>query len=128
MTVKVVPGNFPVPLVMNPGTWSITIENNQNLFLDYFVLLPLAYYEGTVLTRNVSTPCRLGQRGSDMCLHYAYPDVFQYDYIYGSAGYRSVGEERQTVEVYEDYMVSLAHYWQDSGYYQTLHYICLVNL
>uniref|UniRef100_A0A0P4VVW3 Laminin subunit alpha n=1 Tax=Scylla olivacea TaxID=85551 RepID=A0A0P4VVW3_SCYOL len=105
MTVKVVPGNFPVPLVMNPGTWSITIENNQNLFLDYFVLLPLAYYEGTVLTKNVSTPCRLGQRSGDMCLHYAYPDVFQYDYIYGSAGYRSVGEERQAVELYEDYVV-----------------------
>lgn len=33
MTVKVVPGNFPVPLVMNPGVWSISIQNTQNLFL-----------------------------------------------------------------------------------------------
>ncbi|XP_050725715.1 laminin subunit alpha-like isoform X5 [Eriocheir sinensis] len=105
MTVKNVPGNFPIPLVMNPGVWSISIKNTHNLFLDYFVLLPLAYYEGTILTRNVTTPCRMGMRSGDMCLHYAYPDIFQYDYIYGSAGYRSVGEERQAVDLFEDYQV-----------------------
>lgn len=71
------------------------------------MLLPLAYYEGTILTRNVTTLCKLGMRSGDMCLHYAYPDIFQYDYIYGSAGYRSVGEERQAVELFEEYEVIL---------------------
>lgn len=39
MTVKVVPGNFPIPLVMNPGVWSISIKNTQYLFLVSLVAL-----------------------------------------------------------------------------------------
>lgn len=81
------------------------------------MLLPLAYYEGTILSRNVTTPCRLGMRSGDMCLHYAYPDVFQYDYIYGSAGYRSIGEERQAVDLFEDYQV-ISSLWRWSELYK----------
>ncbi|KAK4325718.1 hypothetical protein Pmani_003661 [Petrolisthes manimaculis] len=92
MTVEAVLGNFPQPLVLDPGRWPVSFEKNQNFFLDYFVLLPLTYYEGSILTRNTSIPC-LAEGNSDLCLHYAYPNVFQYDYIYGSAGYRSFGEE-----------------------------------
>ncbi|XP_042212496.1 laminin subunit alpha-like isoform X1 [Homarus americanus] len=105
MTVKSVLGDFPVPLVMNPGQWSVAIKNKKNLFLDYFVLLPLAYYEGTILSRNVTTPCMIGHVYGDMCIHYAYPDIFEYNYIYGSAGYRSVGDERESVELFDDYEV-----------------------
>lgn len=83
------------------------------------MLLPLAYYEGTILTRNVTTPCKLGMRGGDMCLHYAYPDIFQYDYIYGSAGYRSVGEERQAVELYEESEV-ISSCWRQCEFFETL--------
>ncbi|XP_071537849.1 laminin subunit alpha isoform X2 [Panulirus ornatus] len=107
MTLMDVSRDFPVPLVMNPGQWSIAIENNQNLFLDYFVLLPLAYYEGTILTKNVTTPCMMGHRDGKMCLHYAYPDILHHNYIYGSAGYRSVGGEREAVELFDDYEVLL---------------------
>ncbi|XP_069164876.1 laminin subunit alpha isoform X2 [Procambarus clarkii] len=102
LTVKAVPGDFPLPLVMNPGQWSIAIKNNQNLFLDYFVLLPLAYYEGTILTRNVTTSCKMGHASNEMCLHYAYPDIYQYNYIYGSAGYRSFNGERHAVELFDN--------------------------
>ncbi|XP_069958976.1 laminin subunit alpha isoform X2 [Cherax quadricarinatus] len=102
MTVNAVPGDFPETLVMNPGRWSIAIKNNQNLFVDYFVLLPLAFYEGTILSRNVTTHCKLGQTDDEMCLHYAYPDIFHYSYIYGSAGYRSFNGERQAVELFDD--------------------------
>lgn len=75
-------------------------------FQDYFVILPLAYYEGTILTKNVTSPCMMGHTDGEMCLHYAYPDIFQYNYIYGSAGYRSVDGERHAVELYDDYEVS----------------------
>ncbi|XP_047502805.1 laminin subunit alpha-like isoform X1 [Penaeus chinensis] len=102
MTVVRVPGDFPVHLVMNPGRWTVSIVNSQNLFLDYFVLLPEAYYEGTILTENITTACMIGQDKSEMCVHYAYPDVFQYDYIYGSAGYKSVGGERLAVDLFSD--------------------------
>ncbi|XP_064094479.1 laminin subunit alpha-like isoform X2 [Macrobrachium nipponense] len=102
MTVVTVPGDFPVPLVMNPGRWSIAIVNDKNLFLDYFVLLPLAYYEGAILSENVTVPCALGQDESQMCVHYTYPDIYEHSYIYGSAGYRKAGNEREAVDLYDD--------------------------
>lgn len=41
--------------------------------LDYFVLLPAAYYEASILTRRVETPCSLGVM--DLCRRYKYPSV-----------------------------------------------------
>lgn len=43
LTVKVVPGNFPIPLVMNPGVWSISIKNTQNLFLVSLMALYMVF-------------------------------------------------------------------------------------
>lgn len=41
--------------------------------LDYFVLLPAAYYEASILTRKIETPCSLGLM--DLCRRYKYPSV-----------------------------------------------------
>ncbi|CAL4059747.1 unnamed protein product, partial [Meganyctiphanes norvegica] len=105
MTVTTVPGGFNLPLVLNPGRWILSFENNQNLFLDYFVLLPQAYYEGTILSENVTSPCRLDDYRNSVCVHYSYPDDRNYDYVYGSAGYLSRGEDREIVELYQEYEV-----------------------
>lgn len=45
--------------------------------LDYFVLLPAAYYEASILTRHISNPCELGNM--ELCRHYKYAsvDVFE---------------------------------------------------
>lgn len=41
--------------------------------LDYFVLLPAAYYEASILTRKIEHPCSLGSM--DLCRRYKYPSV-----------------------------------------------------
>lgn len=40
---------------------------------DYFVLIPEAYYEATVLTKLVDKPCGIGER--NLCRHFAYPSL-----------------------------------------------------
>ncbi|KAK7086937.1 Receptor binding, partial [Halocaridina rubra] len=53
MTVVIVPGDFPVPLVMNPGRWSISIMNNQNLFLILPLNVDLLFHEDSLLVSDV---------------------------------------------------------------------------
>ncbi|XP_076046327.1 laminin subunit alpha isoform X4 [Oratosquilla oratoria] len=100
MTVVTVPDNFPAHFVMNPGRWTVSFKNEKNLFLDYFVLLPLAYYEGTILTENVTNPCRIGQT-NEMCLQYAYTDLEDFEQVWGSAGYFDYNGERRGVDLYD---------------------------
>ncbi|XP_018008782.1 laminin subunit alpha [Hyalella azteca] len=54
---------------------------------DYFVLLPSAYYEATILTQNITTPCLLSS-SDELCVHYGYPDVqHRFPYAWGSSAY-----------------------------------------
>lgn len=74
MTVSGSKGEIPSPIVLDPGRYTISIKSNvPNLLLDYFVLLPAAYYEASILTRQVETPCETGN--NHLCRHYGYPDV-----------------------------------------------------
>lgn len=41
--------------------------------LDYFVLLPAAYYEASILTRKILNPCELGNM--ELCRHYKYASL-----------------------------------------------------
>jgi laminin alpha 3/5 len=65
---------------------------------DYFVLLPAAFYEATVLVDHVYTPCEVGNRG--LCRHFSYPNLTQFDMVRGGGGYRIVNEERKPLDVY----------------------------
>ncbi|KAJ8736784.1 hypothetical protein PYW07_000055 [Mythimna separata] len=67
-------GVAPSPFVMNPGNWMVTIKTNKEVMIDYFVLIPEAYYEATVLTQLVERPCVIGDR--KLCRHFAYPSLF----------------------------------------------------
>lgn len=40
---------------------------------DYFVLIPEAYYEATILTKLVDRPCVIGEK--TLCREFAYPSV-----------------------------------------------------
>lgn len=74
VTVSGSKGEIPSPIVLDPGRYTISIKSNvPNLLLDYFVLLPAAYYEASILTRRVETPCEIG--ATHLCRHYGYPDV-----------------------------------------------------
>ncbi|XP_026331928.1 laminin subunit alpha isoform X2 [Hyposmocoma kahamanoa] len=63
----------PAPLVMNPGNWTVTIKTAKEIMIDYFVLVPEAYYEATILTKLVDKPCVIGEE--TLCREFAYPSV-----------------------------------------------------
>lgn len=66
----------PGPLVMNsPGAWTIRIALTGKVYLDYFVLLPAAFYEATILEKKVEKPCLGDEGGSSLCRNYAYPPM-----------------------------------------------------
>lgn len=44
--------------------------------MDYFVLLPAAYYESSILTKKIENPCELGNLG--LCRHYKYPAIDEF--------------------------------------------------
>ncbi|XP_075991137.1 laminin subunit alpha isoform X2 [Anticarsia gemmatalis] len=66
-------GIAPSPFVINPGNWMVTFKTTKEVMLDYFVLIPEAYYEATVLTKLVDKPCEVGDQR--LCRHFAYPSV-----------------------------------------------------
>ncbi|CAK1588443.1 unnamed protein product [Parnassius mnemosyne] len=73
VTVTLEKGNAPAPFVMNAGVWTVTIKTTREVMIDYFVLIPEAYYEATVLTKLVDKPCVIGER--NLCRHFAYPSL-----------------------------------------------------
>ncbi|EGI60824.1 PREDICTED: laminin subunit alpha [Acromyrmex echinatior] len=87
VTVAGAHGNHPLPMVMNPGHWSIKISTKRSMFLDYFVLLPSEYYEGGILTQDVNVPCEVGYKG--LCRHYGYPNLIRFDSVHGAGGFLS---------------------------------------
>nr|AAA28662.1 laminin A chain [Drosophila melanogaster] len=66
-------GVKPSAIVLDPGRYVFTTKANKNVMLDYFVLLPAAYYEAGILTRHISNPCELGNM--ELCRHYKYASV-----------------------------------------------------
>jgi laminin, alpha 3/5 len=80
VTMSGTKGDIPSPIVLDPGKYSIVIKSNQNLFLDYFVLLPAAYYEASILTRKVVNPCKVDSE-SDLCRMYKYPSIEEFSPI-----------------------------------------------
>uniref|UniRef100_A0A1I8EZU5 Uncharacterized protein n=3 Tax=Wuchereria bancrofti TaxID=6293 RepID=A0A1I8EZU5_WUCBA len=63
------------PFVLSPGKWRIKISTKQRLFLDYIVLLPSEYYEGTVLKERIFEPCQATDSQNTTCLELLYPPL-----------------------------------------------------
>lgn len=76
VTVSGVKGDIPWPIVLDPGRYKFSIKIDKQVFLDYFVLLPAAYYEASVLTKKVENPCEVGNLG--LCKHFKYPSIEQF--------------------------------------------------
>ncbi|XP_057663543.1 laminin subunit alpha [Diorhabda carinulata] len=85
VTVSGDTGNIAKPFVMNPGRWTVIININQTVFLDYFVLLPEDFYLATILNQKVEKACTIGEQ--DLCRHHAYPNVTSYDKSWGVGGF-----------------------------------------
>lgn len=90
----------PFTVVMNPGRWSITIATTKSLFLDYFVILPLEYYEATILTQDVTIPCEIGSQG--LCRRFGYPSLDTFDLVLGTGGYTNRNNVRNPLTIYSD--------------------------
>ncbi|VDK75274.1 unnamed protein product [Litomosoides sigmodontis] len=63
------------PFILSPGKWRIKISTKQRLFLDYIVLLPSEYYEGTALKERIFEPCKALDSHNTTCLHSLYPPL-----------------------------------------------------
>ncbi|VDP12271.1 unnamed protein product [Onchocerca flexuosa] len=63
------------PFILNPGKWRIKISTKQRLFLDYIVLLPSEYYEGTMLKERIFEPCQAFDSQNVTCLDLLYPPL-----------------------------------------------------
>ncbi|XP_014252287.1 laminin subunit alpha [Cimex lectularius] len=48
-------------------------QEAPSIFLDYVVLLPEQYYEGTILDEHIQTPCKYGEKSH--CQLYEYPSL-----------------------------------------------------
>lgn len=82
VTVSGSKGEIPSAIVLDPGRYTISVKTDRYLFLDYFVLLPAAYYEATILTKKIENPCELGNL--ELCRHYKYPSITDFQPAYES--------------------------------------------
>ncbi|XP_063239907.1 laminin subunit alpha [Bacillus rossius redtenbacheri] len=98
VTVSGPAGGVPSPFVMTSAVWTVSVASEGNLFLDYFVFLPDAYYEAPILVEKVEAPCEAGSRG--LCRHFRYPNVTQFDVVQGEGAYLAEGDSRQPVREY----------------------------
>lgn len=96
MTVSGAKGEIPSAIVLDPGRYTISVKTDKFLFLDYFVLLPAAYYEASILTKKIHNPCELGDLES--CRHFKYPSIEDFSPI--SRGFNADGEDAS--ELYTD--------------------------
>lgn len=64
-----------VPLVLNQGLWSVSIEaeNSDGLLLDNIILLPNEYYEPGILQKHVTQACQPDVIG-EKCIKYTHLD------------------------------------------------------
>lgn len=79
VTVSGAKGEIPSPIVLDPGRYIISVKTDKSLLLDYFVLLPAAYYEASILTKKIENPCELGDLES--CRHYEYPSIDEFPMV-----------------------------------------------
>ncbi|XP_058457360.1 laminin subunit alpha [Malaya genurostris] len=76
VTVSGAKGEIPSPVVLDPGRYTISIKTDKNVLLDYFVLLPAAYYEAPLLTNKIENPCEITDLG--LCRHFKYPNIVEF--------------------------------------------------
>lgn len=91
VTVAGPSGNLPTPFILNPGSWTASIATNKSLSLDYFVLMPAAYYEATILQERVLKPCLLHEQQQGSCRHFTYAGLSHFDSAGSDTSYTPEG-------------------------------------
>ncbi|XP_046389625.1 laminin subunit alpha [Ischnura elegans] len=116
VTVSGPSGSIPSPMVMNPGRWSIKIKVDQYVLLDYFVIMPSAFYEATILSKSVNNPCLAvsgNSSGNTLCRHFQYPKVSQFDMVHGEGGFLPEDNERRPLKEYFTDEKVLEHFGEE---------------
>lgn len=102
VTVAGPSGNLPTPFILNPGMWTASIATNKSLHLDYFALLPAAYYEGTILQERVLKPCLHLDQQQGSCRQFTYASLDSFPSIRGDAAYTLVDDNAGPAVVITD--------------------------
>ncbi|XP_070555377.1 laminin subunit alpha-like [Ptychodera flava] len=84
--VTVSGNNIIMPFVMDPGRWIVSLQAPENILLDYFVLLPSAYYEAPLLQERVTDACVAGTY-QEACNKYTHPRLTLYPVAEGEQGF-----------------------------------------
>lgn len=103
VTVSGAKGEIPSPIVLDPGRYTISVKTDKYLFLDYFVLLPAAYYEASILTKKIENPCEIGDLES--CRHFKYPSIDDFGPV--TRSFDADGEEASELYTDDEHLLSV---------------------
>ena len=123
LTVSGETGIYASPFDQEPGQWtvSISIDNNdgenEEVLVDYFVLLPTEYTEPRILKYDITSPC-LKDQSQDFCREYSYPAADKYPNVdstdamnpTGANLYDFRGEPNDLENVGVDHVVQIVNY------------------
>ncbi|XP_038057388.1 laminin subunit alpha-like isoform X2 [Patiria miniata] len=125
--VTVEGGGMISPFVLNPGTWTVTIEAPEGVLLDYLVLIPSAYYEATILQQRVSEPCIAGIH-QERCNYYTYPMADFFYVVRGINGYYEIDSTNVPATHFLDQDILLEIGVPDLAVMDTQHKNILLNV
>lgn len=86
---------------LNSGPWTFALETPEQVYVDYMVLLPSAYYEATLLHNKFYMPCTI-PASNDVCKHYVYVDLGLHRGSKGSEGRTRTASGFQDTQVLDD--------------------------
>lgn len=123
MTVSGETGVYPSPFDLEPGRWTVSVSldnddsDNQEVLVDYFVLLPAEYTEPRILKYDITTPC-LRDGSQDFCRDYIYPRADKFPNVdstkamnpTGADPYEFRGEPDDLENVGTDHVVQIINY------------------
>ena len=121
-TISGAKGIYPSLFDLEPGQWTVSVEmdnpsENDEVLIDYFVLLPGEFTDPSVLRHDVTEPC-LRDGSQDFCREYIYPMVDMYPNVdskdalnpAGAGYYPYTGRPEDLKEVGVEHVVQIANY------------------
>ncbi|RUS82429.1 hypothetical protein EGW08_009817 [Elysia chlorotica] len=87
--------------ILNPGRWTISTKVPENVFLDYFVLIPQSFYEPRKLQKKITDPCVISGN-TEPCIAIEYPDLDGFPVAKGKDGYHEVNGQKEDIDIETD--------------------------